>query len=61
VETGFAGQTPSFVPRSRSQFVNERMIFTPNRPHLGGSCAAARLLLARRVVFRPDSAPAKGP
>src|SRR5204862_3860113 len=61
VEAGFAGQTPSFVPRSRSQFMNERMIFTPNRPHFGGSCAAARLLLARGVVFRPDSAAAKGP
>jgi hypothetical protein len=33
------GQTPSFVPRSRSNLLKERMIFSPNRSHFGGSCA----------------------
>src|SRR3981189_2538783 len=41
VEAGFAG-TPSFVPRSRSNLLKERMIFSPNRSHFGGSCARNR-------------------
>jgi len=36
------GQTPSFVPRSRSNLLKERMIFSPNRSHFGGSCARNR-------------------
>jgi hypothetical protein len=29
--------------RSRAQLMDERMIFSPNRLHFGGSCAGARL------------------